>query len=889
MTASLSVDGMALVDGQARCMPTCELLDRAARALSGRHEASSSLRALAVAHADARRTAVVWTTFLHTRALDAARTWGRTRLRKSGRSFLKSESRPSGPEAPGHAGRMFVHDLGRLRPFSLPDASGPLFVHGRSRRAVTEGSEVKKSLFLALFFMASAGGAGAGAFATSAYVGSDTLYTVTNQAILNAQLGNGFAASTTPPQWNANANPVGDYSGGGSGVGEVAMVGNTQQTAPMSRMLASGACSAADLTQASGIVLAIDAIGIWAAASVVSANTACNGMASTSACTVDPSGIAFSGAGGNPLGFTDWRDPLALLYGGLDRSSGVTDCASPKRAALIGTWANLFQNSSCTNGALTHAWRRDDLSGTADTFASLIGIEAAWKDPNGNTFNGIAVSARAVNGFMTSPYCNAMNWDQAETSATACTNTADKHYIGPGGVVGADGKHHVPPPGTYGSVPAGTQPFVFPTAFQDNDPLRTPCFGNGASHRPAEDVCNIDGNLGVVLPIPALDFVPAQNPGLVAYPSAVQCTGGTSSGPPAKVFKCAPRGRGTFFALPQCPNGDTPFAFGCLVPVGPGPSGPTSQCLAIKSEFPTLCNVGPCSTEARIYNEQVYDGTGAGFVQYLNVTIPLLPGASPALIPHTGGYARIHMREPSAPGSKTCQLADADDQIGCLVQTDTHSIGFAGNAAATWDARDPIPGRPTTTGDTVDLRVNGVGDGVACTPLPPGSPGTSYRLWSKLYFNSIVGFGRVTSAAELALAEFESFDQNTGPIVVNYGFFQLPFSPSGSVPTPFCEDFNEQVVCGAANNLNGCAFNTATDAVGGGPLVNTTIAAFTSLAPGAVTTPGCAGSSGCTIPSDPSSDPMMSTTSTVCGNGHVEALEECDPPGPACSNACRSR
>jgi hypothetical protein len=308
-----------------------------------------------------------------------------------------------------------------------------------------------------------------------------------------------------------------------------------------------------------------------------------------------------------------------------------------------------------------------------------------------------------------------------------------------------------------------------------------------------------------------------------------------------------------------------------------------------------LQSVGPCSTEGRIYNEQIYDGTAAGSVGYLNLTIPE-PGFT-QVISHTGGYARIHMREVSTLNTKNCHLADSTDQIGCLVQADTHSIGFAGNAAATWDQRDPVSGHSTTPGDTVNVRVNQLGDGVACTPLPPGSAGNSYPLWRKLYFNSIVGFGRVTSPAELALAEFESFDQNINPIVLNYGFFQLPFSPNGTDPTPgggpnpFCEDFNEPMICGlVASNHNGCAFNTATDGVGGGPLVNVALLSNNV----GVTTPGCAGlpagSPGCTVPSDPSSDPTMSTTSTVCGNGRVEAFEDCEPTVPpfGCSNTCRS-
>jgi hypothetical protein len=204
---------------------------------------------------------------------------------------------------------------------------------------------------------------------------------------------------------------------------------------------------------------------------------------------------------------------------------------------------------------------------------------------------------------------------------------------------------------------------------------------HGSAGRVAEDVCNTDGKLGLVLPIPSLAFVNAQNPNLVAYPSSVQCTGGTSTGNAPKIFQCAPRSHGTFFAVAQCPNGDMPFAFGCLIPIGPGASGPTSQCLTIKSEAPVLCNVGPCSNEARIYNAQIYDGTAAGAIAYLDERIP--EATFSQVLNHMGGYARIHMREVSTTGTKTCQLADASDQIGCLVQADMHSVGFAAQTAAT--------------------------------------------------------------------------------------------------------------------------------------------------------------------------------------------------------------
>ena len=64
------------------------------------------------------------------------------------------------------------------------------------------------------------------------------------------------------------------------------------------------------------------------------------------------------------------------------------DCASEVRTTLINTWGNMFQggctNSNCTQ--LKHAFRRDDVSGTTDTFLELLALPAITATPfcNGN-------------------------------------------------------------------------------------------------------------------------------------------------------------------------------------------------------------------------------------------------------------------------------------------------------------------------------------------------------------------------------------------------------------------------------------------------------------------------------------------------------------------------
>ena len=84
-------------------------------------------------------------------------------------------------------------------------------------------------------------------------------------------------------------------------------------------------------------------------------------------------------------------------------------------------------------------------------------------------------------------------------------------------------------------------------------------------------------------------------------------------------------------------------------------------------------------------------------------------------------------------------------------------------------------------------------------------------------------------------------------------FFTLGASSPAGADTQFCEDFNEQTICGATSNNNAC-------------------------------------------PSNPTGLP---TANTVCGNGTLEAYEECDPGATGippvnagaggCSATCRCK
>jgi hypothetical protein len=700
---------------------------------------------------------------------------------------------------------------------------------------------MKSTIAIATFLVAGASAAGVGAI-VKPYYGTDSQWPA---AAIQA-------AAITP----SNA-----YAASGSDVGQGAMTGDfvshpaTQQTAPMSRMMNDfnrlcdfeGGTFGSKLTHASGIVLALDAVEIVASAQSGAA-PACNGTADNTG-----AGLAYSGSSVFVDPKQNWRYVLALVYGGLDISTGITDCDQPARHALVQNWSNLFQNG-CANpvaqcspttgfakGALWHAFRPDDASAISDIFASAIGLVGS-------------PLVSAVNGFGATPYCNAINWDTSSANGTTCLLGANKQWVGPGGIldpVANDGLHRRPPKGTWGDNPdPGQGSFgadVLATQFQDNDPIRRPCLG-GATNvhvRAGEEVCNLDGALGLVLPIPSSDFLfdindPNTGSPLKQYPTNSCNT--FAVGKPTTVFTCAPRGTRH---SGECPNGDALIAGACLVPVDTVNN--TSQCVATKATVAALQSRNLGNPDGRIYNVQMRDGTMTeptiGYAQY---PIPALGRT----FDFVGGFSRIHEVETMLGGIVAgCQYVSMTDQIACLTQADPCSIGLTGHGATTF-AKRAAPGQ--TPGAIGDLRVDQIAP--ATTSIQQVGQAGAYPLTHKVYFNSVVGFANIgpNNLDELTLAKFLANPANTNPIFVGaFGMYSLgPRSPTG-MDTPFCEDFNEQLYCGAPSNADGCAGNPA----------------------------------------------GITTVSTVCGDNMVDAFEECDlgvnngvPRSnlPFCSVDCRS-
>jgi hypothetical protein len=741
---------------------------------------------------------------------------------------------------------------------------------------------------------------------------------------------------------------------GGGSIGESAMASKLQAVAPMAGMLTSKSCAFNDTTNkglgagsASGIVVALNAVDVLAASAQID-TAACNGTAD-----LTQTGLAYSGTiGVFPNGTTtppqNWKWILALLYGGLDYSTGIVDCNQFSRIDLVNDWSNLFQNSTtCTNTNATcqalasagdgthtplwHAFRLDDGASASVLFASLLGLTPS-------------PSQTAVNGFGRTPYCNALNWDTTSDATGSCALGNHDQFSGPGGMIdplskctigtspvcgaAGTGNHRMPPlvPASWNSYNGGvwglnpnvskqtcnhqladpTQCLydVVPTDMQDNDPIRRPCQGAGRSGNrnvPGEEVCNLDGALGLVLAVPSSDFVPqasSAGPGQPQYPSGT--CGPTISGTAPNVFTCAPAN--TFHAG-ECPNGDALFGGQCLVPVLQGTGGRDANnvpvvgqlCLASNTTVANIrvrTNLGVAggnpagSPDGRAYNLHTITAAIDGSITYVKQVLQNVVNGVPTPISRdfVGGMGRIHEFETMVgPPAVGCQMVNATDQMGCLAQADPCSVSYAGDTAKTWNMRTDGTLTPPATSGIDAARVAQVYPTGATVNLL-GQTG-EYPLSAKLYLNSIAGFGSVATEnllpanapdpGELCIAEYESAYVNGdvptfASILASNDYFQITNGPLGNAP--FCEDFNEAICQGSINAQNACVTNM-----------------------GLVLGPGVWGPGGSRVPSEPMTSTSLTapSQSTVCGNNRVEAYEECDngaSNGTAssnCTTACR--
>jgi hypothetical protein len=809
---------------------------------------------------------------------------------------------------------------------------------------------------IATFLVVGAGVAGAAAL-PNPYFGSDLLLQITQQAI-SASLG---------------AADVANYVGGGSGGGVAAMAAGatvaaaTQQTTPSSRMIKNegNVCTvggfngqtvkgAAD-TSASGIVIGLDALDIFSSTSTGAA-PACQGPDDTQANDGKGFGLAFSGTA-NVFGTTSvgqtlaansgqtWKWALALVYGGLDLSQPSTviaDCDSPARQNLVANWNNFFQqtqvaSNACSNssnpntpsvcgaspinGALWHAYRRDDDAGVSDNFATILGLSPS-------------TSASSNNGFGASPYCNALNWD-VTAGTTTCPAKTGLHdqWVGPGGVIDPNstttytgsnntpvdgtpgaagtGNHRRPPPGTWGDAPDPTQnkftsADVLPTEQQDNDPIRRPCLGGKTNNVSiaGEEVCNIDNALGLVLSITDTDFVLNLANPLQQYPTTPQTN--FTFGRSVNVLNCAPNGSGKHSG--ECANGDALNLSQCAIPDGSG----TTQVVSTKATAPSsitatrsacaghyganpaasiaanaldtyvlggttgansgcLANAG--TPDGRHYNVELRDGhvTGSSFAQLF---IPAL-GTS---IDFAAGYNRIHQVESVLGGNGSgvglaagCQFVDMSDQIACFAQADPCSLGDGGDSgkAILLAGGPPNPGTNATgawSGTTGPL---GGFDSVRVAQTYPSTATVQllgqageYQFARKLYFVSLVGFANIadTTGDPSATDELTLAKFEANPADLNAILVSNAEFTLGN-------EFN-----GAAPDPQFCEdFNeqvVCNDTATAPANVNGCVGNPTGIPAGLA---GAAGSNTGAVGTN-----QAAGTSTICGDGIRQAYEECD-------------
>ena len=142
-----------------------------------------------------------------------------------------------------------------------------------------------------------------------------------------------------------------------------------------------------------------------------------------------------------------------------------------------------------------------------------------------------------------------------------------------------------------------------------------------------------------------------------------------------------------------------------------------------------------------------------------------------------GAFFRIHPTKASsyaAAGSPTCQADSDTGQIGCLVNADPCSIGYAGREA------------DQQTGNSA-LFVNGVRPTDQAVAKLMTDTANAYPLSRRLYFASLVGFDNVTGG-ELELAKCMTNNTAINKAMVDHNFVTMSTTDAtaagGSPATP---------------------------------------------------------------------------------------------------------
>jgi hypothetical protein len=573
------------------------------------------------------------------------------------------------------------------------------------------------------------------------------------------------------------------YIGGGTSFGGTRMSptqfgpNGMQQVAPQSRFLSAAECSAAGPNQGQGVQIGLDGLAVFHDNTEFTAcrtlryagcmavqdrnNAATLGYGNGVAGIDDGAGGVCTGAGTCPaLGlsdgpdadgqldhycFTHWADALRIIYNGqhahLNNStpsaacnanaptaSGMSTkrCNSDVRRTLVDTWANMFDTSGddgaggCTDSACTqlqHAWRRDDFSGTTDTFLALIGVP------------GVTASGGTPFGQRT--FCNGLENEDLDPIRRPCSINSSNAANDPVAAC-------APVPFANRNAPFGA----------DGSPS-----GASGSTLPTAPAANARGDLGLVLAI----SLPTE---LNVQYDVNFCT----TSPVGGAFRLAQMPSALSLTAQRCPDGNPRSGGQCRAPVyQTGANVGRFNCRSRRTNRPGGLNWP--QMDARVYNLTPRDPASGVILQpnHANVQDPRWGG---------GGHYRIHMAFPELSQTATplfnphptCRLPDATRQIGCLVQADACSIGFAGLEAEDQDVSqdeidvlgtnlpfalrvplDTDPGELNPGDDEIEPRVTTIhrlvdATGASCEN-GSGDFDERYPLSRILWFNASKGFG----------------------------------------------------------------------------------------------------------------------------------------------------
>jgi ABC-type phosphate transport system substrate-binding protein len=498
------------------------------------------------------------------------------------------------------------------------------------------------------------------------------------------------------------------YAGGGSGVGAAQMDLQLQEMAPMSRALKNSEyCNISTSTPPITTQATTNALMVGLDGVSVMANSA-------RICSPDLGQknrtFQYTNATGNhTYTLTSSLDVLRLVYAGTDSTGSYTGdlgCNGPIRKALVSNWQALF-NANC--GTAPNCPAEYTVNGvTTDVTA---GLTHAWRrsDLSGTTdaFQTLVnFGSRKVGPNPAAPNANtAAN----PLTTNAFCNSKDAND--------------------------GSKSFAGASDYADNDPIRVTCDDN-------DTVCGKDNTLGLVLPVLLPDVTGVATTD--TYPT-VACGTFCALSDPGDPNQPCPRGGPKKLGRcyqPAIKNADGSFNFQCVADLS-------------KSCF------GDQGVDGRAYNlplKQKQGSEGAEYVVDSNGNLM------------AGSFFRLHMNKPStyATGNPTCQFGDDTQQIGCLVNGDPCSIGYAGREADAQTGnqalsvngiipKDPV-GHASDPDFFIENLLTGVGKCAADADCSTQSGGKTscfsgqcynlttnpvYPLARRLYVASLVGFGNL--------------------------------------------------------------------------------------------------------------------------------------------------